>query len=118
MNLLTGAAALLGHDAGALLDVGGVVDGVVLWPGHLVGVHELGAVALRLDHLVEALFAVTASGQGVSLDPPCPSERGSRDLGMLPLPFCLTVCLAQSPMPLYFPTFSSSCSWVLMYSAG
>ena len=33
-------------------------------------------------------------------------------------PLLFTVCLAQSNIPLYFPTFSSSCNCVLTYSVG
>ena len=33
-------------------------------------------------------------------------------------PLLFTVCLAQSNIPLYLPTFSSSCNCVLTYSVG
>ena len=35
-----------------------------------------------------------------------------------PTPFAFTVCFVQSQMPLYLPTFSSNCNWVLTYSVG
>ena len=80
VNLLGDGVAVLGHDVLALLDVGGVHDGVVLLMTHLPLVLDglLVALPVRLAEALEVVvFAIARICLGLSLGDS--SQAGSHD---------------------------------------
>ena len=78
MNLLRDGVAVLGHDVLALLNVGGVHDGVVLLMADLPLVLD-GLLVTLLVWLAEALEVVVFAVSGLRLSLGDSRQTGSRD---------------------------------------